>query len=162
MIILDISASPIAWKRAGYTKRGSYILVYDQQKKEKAQTQWLLKGQYGGDILTTPLKLNIIFYLPIPKSVSKKRRREMNLGLISAMHKPDIDNLCKFYLDSMNGVIFKDDSQVVFLSAQKKYSDNPHVLISITPLTEMEIKEHDELMKESENATIKAWEDDCY
>ncbi len=163
MEILDICALPIPWKRPGYAKRGSHIFVYDQQKKEKAQTKWLLRGQYGGAILTVPIHMNIIFYLPIPKSTSKKKRREMNLGLISAMHKPDVDNLVKFYMDCMTDVIYMDDAQVVDLHAQKKYADNPHVLISFSPLNEKEVADYEEMKEQSKNINPIAWEDnDCY
>ena len=37
--------------------------------------------------------------------------------------KPDIDNLVKFVLDAANGVLFKDDSQVVRVLATKMYDD---------------------------------------
>jgi Holliday junction resolvase RusA-like endonuclease len=36
--------------------------------------------------------------------------------------KPDIDNIAKTYLDAMNGVIFKDDTQVIDLHVKKLYS----------------------------------------
>jgi Holliday junction resolvase RusA-like endonuclease len=37
------------------------------------------------------------------------------------MVPPDIDNLCKYILDVMKGVIFEDDAQVVSLQAEMPY-----------------------------------------
>jgi len=45
----------------------------------------------------------------------------------------DVDNLAKALLDALNGIAFNDDSQVVILNIQKRYSDKPR--------TEFEIKE---------------------
>ena len=45
--------------------------------------------------------------------------------------KPDIDNIIKAVLDGLNGVAFKDDAQVVFISAQKLYSDTPRLVVIV-------------------------------
>ena len=37
------------------------------------------------------------------------------------MGKGDIDNLAKFVLDSLNGVVYVDDKQIVSLSCRKIY-----------------------------------------
>ena len=39
-----------------------------------------------------------------------------------AMLQPDVDNLAKFVLDSLNGVLFNDDSRVVTLLVTKGWS----------------------------------------
>jgi Holliday junction resolvase RusA-like endonuclease len=36
--------------------------------------------------------------------------------------KPDIDNIAKSHLDAMNGIVYKDDVQVIFISVKKIYS----------------------------------------
>lgn len=52
------------------------------------------------------------FYLPTPK----------NQGSIK--NTADVDNLCKFILDSLNGILYNDDGQVVRLVAEKSFCDN--------------------------------------
>ena len=49
----------------------------------------------------------------LPKSAAKKRLGERG-------GKPDIDNVCKAVLDALNGVAYKDDSQVVELHVIKR------------------------------------------
>jgi hypothetical protein len=59
--------------------------------------------------------------------------------------KPDLDNLCKFILDTMNGLVFKDDSQICAMGAKKIYSSKPGTLIKITPLTKNNRGEQEEI-----------------
>ena len=42
--------------------------------------------------------------------------------------KPDVDNLEKFVLDSLNGVLYDGDSQVVTLNATKMYNNEESYL----------------------------------
>lgn len=65
-------------------------------------------------------KLDVCFYLPMPKSWSEKKK----LKILGSPHqqKPDIDNLQKALLDS----IFRDgdDSMVYDIHATKRWSEN--------------------------------------
>ena len=49
-------------------------------------------------------------------------------------HKPDLDNLAKIILDSLNGIAFDDDKQVVKLEVEKYYSDRPRAEIWLTEI----------------------------
>jgi len=79
-----------------------------------------------------PLHIDIIFYMEIPKSTSKKKALTME-GLFH-VKKPDKDNLEKAVLDSMNGVVYHDDGQVCSSTVKKIYSSNPRTEINITSL----------------------------
>ena len=50
-------------------------------------------------------------------------------GAIRPTKKPDIDNIVKIVLDSLNGVAYIDDSQVVALLVEKHYAEKPCVEI---------------------------------
>ena len=45
--------------------------------------------------------------------------------------KPDVDNVAKIILDSISGIVYKDDKQIVKLTVSKKYSDIPKVEVKI-------------------------------
>ena len=53
------------------------------------------------------------------------------MGVEMPCKKPDLDNIAKGILDAMNGIIYKDDVQVVRLSLQKHYSTEPGVYTMI-------------------------------
>ena len=46
--------------------------------------------------------------------------------------KPDTDNIAKSILDSLNGIAYLDDKQVVDLRVRKQYSEVPGVSIWIS------------------------------
>ena len=50
---------------------------------------------------------------------------------ISPTKKPDIDNIVKIVLDSMNKFAFKDDTQITKLEVEKKYGLEEKVYIKI-------------------------------
>jgi Holliday junction resolvase RusA-like endonuclease len=43
--------------------------------------------------------------------------------------KPDIDNVLKVILDSLNGVAYIDDSKVVEVIGRKRYATVPKVVV---------------------------------
>lgn len=96
--------------------------------------------QYGEiKLLEKPLKVIINSYYEMPKSVSKKKKMQMLRNEIVPTVKPDLDNIAKSILDSLNGLAYLDDKQVVYLEVAKLYSDNAYVLVSIEEIEEVEI-----------------------
>lgn len=62
------------------------------------------------------LKVNLSFFLPRPKSLPKR--------VSHSVKKPDLDKLVRTVFDGMTGILFKDDSQIVRLTASKEYVAN--------------------------------------
>ena len=69
-----------------------------------------------------PVRMQIKAYYTIPASASKKRKQMMANGEERPTKKPDIDNIVKVVADALNGVAYKDDTQIVFVAAKKAYS----------------------------------------
>lgn len=80
------------------------------------------------------LKVRIQAFYEIPKSSTKTKKAAMASGEILPDKKPDIDNIAKAVLDALNGVAYRDDTQVVELQMRKKYSDRPRLEICIEEL----------------------------
>jgi crossover junction endodeoxyribonuclease RusA len=70
-----------------------------------------------------PAHLSLDFYFERLPSIPKKRTQ--------VVVKPDIDKLARATLDSLTGVLFMDDAQVVTLSARKHYGSPERVEIGI-------------------------------
>ncbi len=81
--------------------------------------------------IESKVKVTIIAYFSVPKSVSKLKEAEMLAGIISPTKKPDADNIVKIVLDAMNKFAFKDDTQVTKLDIEKRYSRIPKIYIKI-------------------------------
>ena len=83
------------------------------------------------ELMEKPLRVTIKSYFEIPKSTSKKRKQQMMDNEILPMVKPDTDNIAKGVLDSLNGIAYKDDKQVIELIVNKFYSNTPYVSVMI-------------------------------
>ncbi len=72
-----------------------------------------------------PVSVHFDAYLEKPDSVPKKRKRPSV--------KPDCDKICRSILDSLSGVAFKDDGQVVEIVAKLYYGspERVEVIVSI-------------------------------
>jgi Holliday junction resolvase RusA-like endonuclease len=67
------------------------------------------------------------FYFARPKSLKK--------SVLHKMTKPDVDKLARLILDSLTGIVYEDDSQVVSLSLLKDFAPRPHAQISVVALS---------------------------
>lgn len=72
-----------------------------------------------------PCEVTIDAYYSIPKSYTKKQRRQIaeSGAWIVRPGKPDLDNAIKEILDGMNGIVYRDDVQVVSLRAKKHWCE---------------------------------------
>lgn len=71
-----------------------------------------------------------------PKSMSRKRQYQALMGEVRPTTKPDLDNLLKSVKDALNGVAYVDDSQIVTITAEKAYGEQPKTIIQVTALAE--------------------------
>jgi len=97
------------------TCRGKFPVMYmaKEGKDLKESYQLLAKNQYKGEVMSTECDMKIALHFP------DKRRR-------------DIDNYNKLVLDSLEGIVYKDDKQIRKLTIEKHISpDNPRVEVEI-------------------------------
>lgn len=86
-----------------------------------------------------PLYVQIAAFYKIPPSKPKYIKDLMFRGEMLPTKKPDVDNIIKIILDSLNGLAYKDDAQIVACTCQKLYvnDDNePRVEVKIEKIVE--------------------------
>lgn len=130
MIAFTVYGDPVAQGRPRFTKMGK---SYDPKKSSDFK-YWvkLIASQHAPKkLLEEALKLEIVFYRPIPKSFSKKRMAQADAGQIIPVTKPDLDNYLKGIKDALNGVIWRDDSCVTDVVMRKRYSCKPRIELVI-------------------------------
>ena len=128
-IIITIPGVPIAQRRPRFARRGKYVVTYSDQETEAGR--WLLtaRQQITEKIpAEVPIVLSCFFYMPIPKSMSKKKQALLKYHIKT----PDISNLVKFLEDCLNGELWHDDSQISEILTRKVYSDEPRTVICAT------------------------------
>lgn len=133
-IEVTIPYAPVAKARPRMTKTGHTYTPEKTRQYEKI-VQFCFHKKYGciqQPLTDKPVSVTLLFYMPIPKSFSKKKIDELKENKMLCPKKPDIDNLAKAVLDALNGRAYKDDNQIVELFARKEYSEQPRTEIFIS------------------------------
>ena len=79
-----------------------------------------------------PLIMYIDAYYPIPASTTKRDRERIANGELWPTKKPDADNIAKVICDSLNGIAYGDDTQIIELAVMKNYTTkNPRVEVTL-------------------------------
>jgi Holliday junction resolvase RusA-like endonuclease len=81
-----------------------------------------------------PLEVTVAAYWPWPKSMSAKKRRMYGSQYFTS--RPDADNVMKLLGDALNGIVWRDDAQIVIQTVSKSYSLRPETVIRVTALME--------------------------
>ena len=93
------------------------------------------------------LAMEITAYFGIPESKPKKQKQLMRDGVIRPTKKPDMDNIIKIIADSLNGIAYYDDSQIVDTTIRKFYSDEPRVVVKIADIDKTTHNSDDNIIK---------------
>jgi len=80
------------------------------------------------------LSVSIEITMQIPASWGRAKRADALAGLVMPTGRPDLDNLVKALTDACNGIVWRDDAQIVRLMAEKRYGEQPGASISVIPL----------------------------
>jgi len=92
--------------------------IVDPQRNQKFLDGIQIKRQHGlHPYLPGTLRADIVFFMPICKSVAEKGRDKLRYTWHP--YKPDIDNLIKYILDVCNEIVYADDSQISMIHAKK-------------------------------------------
>lgn len=133
-------AQPAGSKRAFAHKSTGRIVVVDDAKGSRAWKTDVAKAARAhapAALLETPLKLEVLFVMPRPKSHHGTGR---NAGVVKASApqwptvKPDATKLLRAVEDALTGIVWRDDAQVVVQTACKVYGDPARCEITVRPI----------------------------
>ena len=129
----EIVGEPQGKGRPRFSTRGGFVKTYTPEKTASYENfvKVCYLNKYKGQKLDGEIIAEIIAYFSIPKSFSKKKRLEAIEGKIRPTKKPDTDNIAKTILDSLNGIAFEDDKQVVALLVKKLYGEEAKIVVSL-------------------------------
>lgn len=95
-------------------KQFAAIYMSAEGKSLKESYQWQAKSQWKLPMLSTDLKLDVYLYF-------------------GTKRKCDIDNFNKLWADSLTGIVYNDDSQIVELNIKKFYcKEYPRIEIKVS------------------------------
>ena len=128
-----IKLDPYPSPRPRFTKQGrTYMPTEYTAWKKQFLREWLRhsQGKYDAGVA---IAIDLKFYIKPPKAIArvKKNQNILKAETWRVVNKPDLDNLEKSVLDSVNGHAYEDDNQISDLHSFKRYSLNPRVEIVI-------------------------------
>jgi Holliday junction resolvase RusA-like endonuclease len=122
--------------RPRFSNYGKFVKAYTPQ--DTASYENLIKLQFritcGKWYSELPLKMKITAIHGIVKSASQKDKLKMLSGELKPTKKPDADNIVKIICDALNGIAYKDDTQVVELDFKKLYGEAEKEIVEIEEL----------------------------
>jgi len=132
-IEIEIPGKPFGKQRPRVTFANGYARAYtpDKTVNYEEYIKLLYLKVKNNTLYDKPLKVTIKAFFGIPDSFSKKKKESALRGDIRPTVKPDTDNIAKICCDALNGLAYKDDSQITTLSVTKCYSEMPKVIIKI-------------------------------
>jgi len=132
---MELHDLPVPKGRARSTKAGRHYTPAPTRLAEAAvRAAWwsqvgVSAAPYGG-----PVQVEVVATFPVPASWPVWKRSLAERGLWPHTSRPDLDNLVKLLTDALNGVAWKDDSQIVRIVGVKQYGPRPSTLATVTLL----------------------------
>ena len=149
-IDIRIPGKPAHKMKPKITSRGKFATMYNtkytneqtkiisKRMKESFEKMVANSEKYPGysakftRLLHEPCSVSILAMYELAKSHHRKRKPvEMQMKT----SKPDVDNITKIVLDAGNGILWKDDAQVVQCACAKytaKQGEEPYMIIRVT------------------------------
>ena len=123
MIEFEILGKPLGKARPRVTRKG---FTYTPQKTVNYESliRWTFQSEFSNHKpFEEIVKATITAIYEIPKSYTKKKINEIKEHNYLYNHKSDCDNIAKIVLDSLNGIAYRDDTQVAILNVCKLYGE---------------------------------------
>lgn len=150
MISFRVRMIPTAKGRPRAAVVIGHARIYTPSQTERAELDFIALAAPHAPAsgpLEGPLCVALTFWLPVPRSRSRKWQAAALEGVERPAGRPDLDNLAKLVLDALNrsGAFWRDDAQVVSLRAAKYYGDRPGTCVRIWQASEGR-EEYDRLL----------------
>jgi Holliday junction resolvase RusA-like endonuclease len=128
----EINEKAIGKQRPRYNSRTGRMYTPTKTSAFEEKVKWAFKNKYNieTELSERPFKAKIIAVFEPAKSLSKKKKEEL-LFKIDYTKKPDADNIAKTILDALNGLAYKDDSQVSALLVLKDYGVENKIIVEL-------------------------------
>lgn len=117
--------------RVNTTTHRAYTPEDTKQYERTVQYSYLNAYPSCGRFHKGPCRVQICAYFAVPASWPRWRKQKALSGELLPEKKPDCDNIAKAVLDALNGIAYKDDSQVTALIVTKRYAERGHVTVRI-------------------------------
>lgn len=132
-----VPGEPVGKGRPRVSTIGGHARMFTPKKTANYEGLIAMAAQQamaGRELINGPVMVELQILVSVAASWSKKKTAAALSGQVMPTKKPDIDNVLKAICDGINGIVFKDDVQVVDVHSRKRFSDTPGVSVRVVPL----------------------------
>ncbi|CAM4031502.1 RusA family crossover junction endodeoxyribonuclease [Ectopseudomonas alcaliphila] len=132
-----VPGEPVGKGRPRVGKVGNHARLFTPKKTANYESLIAVVAQQAmaeRELIAGPVLMELRIVLPVAASWSKKKAAAALAGEVMPTKKPDADNVLKAICDGINGIVFRDDVQVVNVSMSKRFGDTPGVSVRVVPL----------------------------
>lgn len=129
MIRIVVPGQPVAKGRHRVAVINGRAHAYTPAKTVNYEASVAFAGKgamVGKDLLEGPLSVTLFAHFMTPKR--GKKAGDYHTA------RPDADNIAKAANDALNGIVWRDDSQVASMQIIKTYADSPQLVIEVRAL----------------------------
>ena len=133
-IEFTIPGQPVGKGRPKFARKGGFVRAYTPEKTASYENLVAMAAHdamKGKSLILGAADVTVRMYVSVPSSWSKKKIIAALAGEIRPITKPDMDNVVKGIFDAMNGIVWKDDSQVTDCSVIKRYAETPRAEVTV-------------------------------
>jgi Holliday junction resolvase RusA-like endonuclease len=126
-----VEGPPVGKGRPRFVRATGHTYTPERTANYEAILGWEARAAMNGrPPLDGAVGVDIKVFMPIPSRWSKKKQQAAASGFLRPTGRPDLDNQVKL-IDGLNGVVWRDDGQIVTLKALKWYSYQPRLEIEV-------------------------------
>ena len=131
LINMTVPGEPKPWqvwvRKSAPTPGYLEFKAYQQTIQAKCLEAWATKP-----LIETAVEIHLEFVRSYPKNLPKREASRERKVREAICRKPDLDNMVKAAIDGVKGIIIKDDTVVVKLSAEKRFGLEPKTVITVS------------------------------
>lgn len=133
--LFTVMGQPVPKARPRITIRGGHAHAYTPTSTKVYETAIAAVARVNiSEPLDGPVQVDIMAVMQRPQRLMRKKDPA---GFMWCINRPDLDNLYKSVNDSLNGIAYHDDSQVVAGNILKVYTEKdgePRMIILVRPV----------------------------
>jgi Holliday junction resolvase RusA-like endonuclease len=137
-VSITVAGPPVPKGRARMTTIGGHARAFTPAKTRRYEDLIRLEAgrvMEGRVQLQGATRVTIRAFMQTPQAIAKHKIKgpSAEAGVIRPITRPDCDNFAKV-IDALNGIVWRDDCQVVELTVEKFYSSRPRLELTAVEL----------------------------
>jgi len=131
----SVPGTPKAQPRAKATTIGGRARMYTPKSADAFKASVALAAQQAG-VKPSEGAVGIALYFVFPRPKNKVWKTRL---MLTEYHtkKPDLDNLAKAVMDALDGIAWRDDAQVAWMSLSKVIAEGDEASQTIVKIVEL-------------------------